>query len=517
VYEGVNGFQEQDVDGDPMHPLNCSSYRRLLKVICVLMYWRKRAQATALGETAPKEHYSEHLKEAEVKAYLWAQRESMQRTIFELKDGAVQPDNPHRVLNPAFGSDGVVRVTSRLKNAKHLRLEVRCPPIIPHDHPLARLLIRDVHARALKHVGGLSHVLATLNRRVWITNARRLIKTLLHGCVKCKKLYARISPQKMAPLPDCRIQDGSERLEAFTTVGVDYAGPFLTKQPGRLPHAKRYLILYTCAQYRCVHLEIAYDMTAEGFLNSFTRFVSRRRRPSRVYSDNGKYFEAANKALIRLLTDPEMDETLRQLHPDIEWRFNIPYASNTGGMFERLIKSAKLALYKIVDPGLLRDDELNTAFCAAEAYINSRPLTYTTTDSGDLEALTPGHFLRGESFRDLAPVPPELDYVSRWHAMQTYLDGFWKRFVEEYLPSLQKQRRWNVIKDEPEVGDVVVVLEGDDKKRWPLGRITTVYPSQNDGIIRSVEVNIGGKLYKRASQRVIPLLRDERYVSPRRQ
>ena len=42
------------------------------------------------------------------------------------------------------------------------------------------------------------------------------------------------------------------------------------------------------------------------------------------------------------------------------------------------------------------DEELMTAFCGAEALINSRPLIYQSADVKDNVSLTPNHFLHGQ-------------------------------------------------------------------------------------------------------------------------
>ncbi len=62
-----------------------------------------------------------------------------------------------------------------------------------------------------------------------------------------------------------------------------------------------------------------------------------------------------------------------------------------GGFFERLIKSTKRCLRKIVGQGKLYYDELRTVLVEMEAVINSRPLTYLSAEDLD-EPLTPSHF-----------------------------------------------------------------------------------------------------------------------------
>ena len=56
-------------------------------------------------------------------------------------------------------------------------------------------------------------------------------------------------------------------LRAFTRTAVDFAGPFITVQGRGIRRAKRYLCLFTCLTTRAVHLEIAFGLDTDSFLN----------------------------------------------------------------------------------------------------------------------------------------------------------------------------------------------------------------------------------------------------------
>ena len=124
------------------------------------------------------------------------------------------------------------------------------PILLGRNSPLVLLLIRHEHEEELRHVGGVNHVVASLNRKYWIPKVRNLVKTILRECVVCKNLHAKAQPQQMAALPDYRVNDSERRLAAFSTTGIDCAGPFMTRQGRGKAQAKRYLLLFTCAQYR---------------------------------------------------------------------------------------------------------------------------------------------------------------------------------------------------------------------------------------------------------------------------
>ena len=64
-------------------------------------------------------------------------------------------------------------------------------------------------------------------------------------------------------------------------------------------------------------------------------------------------------------------------------------------MFERLIRSTKRYLRKVIRKAKLDYDELLTVVTEVEMIINSRPLSYVTPDDLE-EPLTPSHFLTGK-------------------------------------------------------------------------------------------------------------------------
>ena len=70
-----------------------------------------------------------------------------------------------------------------------------------------------------------------------------------------------------------------------------------------------------------------------------------------------------------------------------------------GGVFERLVRSVKRCLKKMLGLAHLSYDELITALVEVEMVLNSRPLTVVSAD--DLEdPLTPFHLIVGHRLRD---------------------------------------------------------------------------------------------------------------------
>ena len=111
-------------------------------------------------------------------------------------------------------------------------------------------------------------------------------------CYDCHRRRSKASTQVMAPLPRSRLK---LPLRAFARASVDYGGPFHTIQGRRKRRAKRYLCLFTCLTSRAVHLEMAFALDSDSFLNAFYRMVNLRGIPQEMLSDNGTNFVGAKK------------------------------------------------------------------------------------------------------------------------------------------------------------------------------------------------------------------------------
>ena len=77
-------------------------------------------------------------------------------------------------------------------------------------------------------------------------------------------------------------------------VGVDFAGPIKYRISAKT-EGKPYLVLFACRLTHGVYLDLLPSLETDKFLPCLKRFIARRGRPSMVYSDNGRTFQAAAK------------------------------------------------------------------------------------------------------------------------------------------------------------------------------------------------------------------------------
>ncbi|KRY40723.1 hypothetical protein T01_9781, partial [Trichinella spiralis] len=187
---------------------------------------------------------------------------------------------------------------------------------------------------------------------------------------------------------------------AFDNVRVDFAEPLYVKE-GRTS-SSIYICLFRCMSTRAIHLEPSSDMAAQSFLAAFRRFISRRGKPSVVETDNFGTFKLADKYIQDLFRGDEKQKIARALTEEkIEWRFSCERSPWCGGYWERLVRSVKTALRKVLAKALVFREELVSILCEMEAHINARPLTTISDDSNDLEPLTPFHFVTGRTLMEL--------------------------------------------------------------------------------------------------------------------
>ena len=179
--------------------------------------------------------------------------------------------------------NGLLRCDSRLKYATYLPYDVKHPIELPRKNAVTRLIIQHYHNQA-HHEGGTNHTITALSAKYWIICGREAIREFETSCMECKKRKAKAASQIMAPLPPSRLL---VTLKAFDKVGLDYGGPFLTKQGRGKVRIKRYLCLFTCLATRAEHLEMEFNLTTSSFLNAFWRMTYRRGLPTYINSDNG--------------------------------------------------------------------------------------------------------------------------------------------------------------------------------------------------------------------------------------
>lgn len=118
-------------------------------------------------------------------------------------------------LRPIIGSDELLRVGGRLKNAPILADE-KHQIILPQKHPLSILIIKHYHETNF-HVGR-EHTLSLLRQKYWIVKAKSSIRKVIRECLYCERRRATPTSPMMSDLPYERL---ATNQPPFTYTGVD--------------------------------------------------------------------------------------------------------------------------------------------------------------------------------------------------------------------------------------------------------------------------------------------------------
>ncbi|GFT14176.1 integrase catalytic domain-containing protein [Trichonephila clavipes] len=300
-------------------------------------------------------------------------------------------------------NDGLLRVGGRLSNSD-LPYVNKHPAILPGNHNLTVQIIAHFHRKNL-HTGSSS--LLYVREKFWPLNGRSLCRKVVHECLVCFKSRPLVTSQLMGNLSRDRVVPDYP----FNCSGVDFCGPFMTRYKNQrkgILH-KIYICVFVCFVSKAIHIEIVSDLTSDAFIATLKRFFSRRGKCAKLYSDNGKAFVIANKELKRFLKLIEdSDDNLAGFlsAEGMEWKFIPSRAPSFGGLWEASVKSIKCHLKRVVSGSNLTYEEFLTVCIQIEGILNSRPLCPLSSNSDNLNALTPTHFLIGRSMTSV--VEPNL-------------------------------------------------------------------------------------------------------------
>jgi hypothetical protein len=444
-----------------------------------------------------------------------AQRESYPEDYEAIINQETPTEKLFNKLRPRFDTTNrVIRCVGR-QQALLAHYKEDALVLLPPDHYLSTVLIRDIHKR-VGHLG-MATMITAIRVDYWLPRHVQVIRKILDQCVPCQRQNATSCDEIPSHLPIQRLRTE----DPFSVTGVDFAGPFqvLVTEPsagppvlpketapgisgakkfehitpeiaGQIQHV--YILLFTCATTRAVHLEVTRNKSTAAFINAFRRFCALRFKPRTLYSDNAKEFESAAKYLRRLFASRLIGDYMA--NNNIVWRFSAKLSSWWGGFWERMVRTAKEALYKTFNPLQMDYDLFCTVVTEVSDIVNNRPLAYVAKD---LFPLTPNQLLKGGFVNQMDTQP--LDEASllnsdashitaREIARRQLVAGWWTEYRPRHLKDLNRhyaaQKRIKPI----QVGQVVIAFQPNTKRiEWPVGRVTEVVKGK-DGKIRRVQL-----------------------------
>lgn len=259
------------------------------------------------------------------------QQESFPNEIQALTNEKTQVKGNLTPLNPFLDDNHIMRVNGRLEKS-NLPYHQKYPMILPKNHHVTMLLIILAHLSTCH--GGATLTLNYLRNKFWIPNGFNTVKKYVRSCQKCARFNAKTMTQKMASLPEPRVNVS----RPFTHTGIDYAGPIDIRTSGGRGQKtyKGYIAIFICLVTKAIHIEAVSSLTSTAFIAAFRRFSSRRGFIKHLYSDNGTNFVGSNK-ILKDLEKREKENFNDDVYKTfatqgVQWHFNPPASPHFGGL-----------------------------------------------------------------------------------------------------------------------------------------------------------------------------------------
>ena len=146
-------------------------------------------------------------------------------------------------------------------------------------------LVAHGHLKILHE--GVGYTMTEVRGRFWISKLHQITKHMIYKCYGCKRFRTVACP---APAVGDLILDSIQLL----VIDINFAGPLIyTKK--RKQEVKPLILLWYFSLTRSVFIDLMIDQSLEKFLTTQQRFIARRGRSEKVYSDNFLTFAAASK------------------------------------------------------------------------------------------------------------------------------------------------------------------------------------------------------------------------------
>ncbi len=354
-------------------------------------------------------------------------------------------------------------------------------PILPARHPLSRLYLEEAHK--MDHAGVDAMVMRSRSQ-VWITRVGPKAGAVKWACLACKRSAKRLGEQKMAPLPEHRM----EPTPPFYSTEVDLFGPLpISGSVNKRSTGMAWGVILVCTSTSLAHMEIAETYSTESFLMAVRRFMALHGAPKKFQSDQGTQLVAASKQLATWdwTAVYEMAEGV-----NAEWHIIPRGGQHNKGQAERLIGLLKRCLEGTLNSRRLTLGELNPVVAEAAQMVNSRPIAKNT---GDPETGGPITLLYLQLGRAMVEVPnvkfeEALRLTQRLQFTEEAKRQFWKKWMQQVFSGRMLNHKWVKTLRNVAVGDIVYLVEAEnDDPTYRLGMVVEANPGE-DGCVPTVRV-----------------------------
>ncbi|KAJ8369662.1 hypothetical protein SKAU_G00096900 [Synaphobranchus kaupii] len=183
-----------------------SDWSRMVKAIARLK--RRAREAKGLKPRSCEATSLEERREAELTIIKMVQQATLPQEMQGIqhhKETRIKDKvNKFHKLGPFLDDQGVLRVGGRLTHAA-LHPHVKHPAVLPRDSHVSALLVKHYHER-VHHQGRGMTMNALRSHGIWILGCSKAVSSHIYKCTMCRKFRRCTEQQRMADLPEERMQ-----------------------------------------------------------------------------------------------------------------------------------------------------------------------------------------------------------------------------------------------------------------------------------------------------------------------
>ena len=305
--------------------------------------------------------------------------------------------------------------------------------------PVAISIALEVHwyHPDVKH-SGIESMLRLTESITHIIGGRNLVKSIKHGCKRCRILHKKAIDVVMGPLQNINLCIAPP----FYACQVDIFGQFKSySTANKRATIKVWFTVFCCCTTGAVDIRIMEDYSTESFVQSFIRFSCRFGYSRYILPDAGSQLVKGCETMKYTFTDTKQ---ILSKEYGVEFLVCPVGAHYNHDKVERKIREIKKSVQVHVNNERLSIVQWETLMQQIANGINNHPIGIKnkTDDLEYLDLITPNRLILGRNNERSpnAPVRISNDYRSQVEQNARLFKAWFKAWLTSYLPTLVERQ-----------------------------------------------------------------------------
>ena len=244
----------------------------------------------------------------------------------------------------------------------------------------------------------------------------------------------------MAPLPNSRLKIAP----TFHTTSLDLFGPIEIRDTVKQRTRKKvWGAIFNCTVTRAVYIDLTEDYSTDSILQTLHRFVTIRRCPGEIQSDQGSQLVAAAKDISQLVAKWDWKPIHKWASSKmITWTIAPAEGQHQNGLSESLVKLTKRSIEHKIAGNVLTFSQLQTVLFEIANIMNSRPLVVISrSDPQCPTPIMPNDLLLGRASSEVPQGPFDINdapknLTKKFRFLQELVAQWWEGWYQTVFPSL---------------------------------------------------------------------------------